>query len=132
MSGAAPRALAATVVAVVADGAHDEAVQALVGLCRDAAVQPIVISLGTKPDAAREDHDGVVVFRGLLPRYLNNAVASLRLSSLPALGWWRTNDDTQLRDLAVLVDRLVLDAADPLPQWRQVPALAALSNGWRW
>ena len=127
MSGAAPRALAATVVAVVANGAHDEAVQALVGLCRDAAVQPIVISLGTTPDAAREDHDGVVVFRGLLPRYLNNAVASLRLSSLPALGWWRTNDDTQLRDLAVLVDRLVLDAADPLPQWRQVPALAALT-----
>jgi glucose-6-phosphate dehydrogenase assembly protein OpcA len=127
VSGRPPRALAATVVAVVADGAHEEAVQALVGLCRDSAVQPIVVSLGTKPDAMREDHDGVVVFRGLLPRYLNNAVASLRLSSLPALGWWRTNEAGQLRDLAVLVDRLVLDAPDPLPHWRQLPQFAELT-----
>ena len=127
MSDGSPRALAATVVAVVPEGEHDPAVEALSRLHEIAAVQPIVISLGTKPDAAREDHDGVVVFRGLLPRYLNNAVASLRLSSLPALGWWRVPLTDPLRELAVLVDRLVLDVPDPLELWRRVPAIAEVT-----
>lgn len=127
MSRQPSRALAATVVAVVEDGAHAEAVEGLIQLRRTSAVQPIVVSLGTKGNAPREDHDGVVVFRGLLPRYLNNAVASLRLSSLPALGWWRTSEAAQLRELAALVDRLVLDMPDPLQLWRSVPQLAQLT-----
>lgn len=127
MSNDRPRALAATVVAVVPEGDHGEAVEALSRLRQIAAVQPIVISLGSRGDARREDHDGVVVFEELLPRYLNNAVASLRLSSLPAMGWWRVPATEPLRELAVLVDRLVLDVADPMPQWRNVPAIARLT-----
>ena len=45
----------------------------------------------------------------LAPRYLNNAVAALRLSSLPALVWWRGGSLDALDDLADLADRLVLD-----------------------
>lgn len=127
MSGSTPLALAATVVAVVPEGAHLAAVDALSRLRQLAAVQPIVISLGTRGDAPREDHDGVVVFRELTPRYVNNAVASLRLSSLPAMGWWRVPETDQLRELAVLVDRLVLDVPDPLAIWRGVPAMARLT-----
>lgn len=127
VSADGPRALGATVVAVVPDGAHALAVEALSRLRRLAAVQPIVISLGARGDAPREDHDGVVVYRELLPRYLNNAVASLRLSSLPAMGWWRVPTTDPLRDLAVLVDRLVLDVPDPIPQWRIVPEIARVT-----
>jgi glucose-6-phosphate dehydrogenase assembly protein OpcA len=127
VSEATPRALAATVVAVVPEGEHLAAVEALSRLRQLAAVQPIVISLGSRGNAPREDHDGVVVFEQLLPRYVNNAVASLRLSSLPAMGWWRVPSTDPLRELAVLVDRLVLDVADPLPQWRSVPAIARLT-----
>lgn len=136
-----PRALAASVVAVVPEGEHGAAVEALSRLHQMAAVQPIVISLGSRRDARREDHDGVVVFRELLPRYLNNAVASLRLSSLPAMGWWRVPAADPLRELAVLVDRLVLDVPDPMPQWRRVAEIARLTavsdlrwarlTGWR-
>ena len=123
----APQTLAATVVAIVPDGHHAEAAATLIALRRTSAIHAIVISLGTRGDAPREDQDGVVVFTGLLPRYLNNAVASLRLSSLPSLGWWRAPEVEPIRDLAVLVDRLVLDRTDPIEQWRTIPALAALT-----
>jgi glucose-6-phosphate dehydrogenase assembly protein OpcA len=43
------------------------------------------------------------------------------------MGWWRVPATDPLRELAVLVDRLVLDVADPLPQWRGVPAIARLT-----
>lgn len=127
MSVESLQTLAATIVAIVPEGHHTEAVETLRALRRSSAVQSIVISLGDRGDAPRQDEDGVVVFNGLLPRYLNNAVASLRLSSLPAMGWWRTPDVEPLRDLAVLVDRLVLDLPDPRPQWRTVPALAEVT-----
>ncbi len=127
MSDSSPRALAATVVAVVREGEHGTAVEALSRLHEMAAVQPIVISLGARRDARREDHDGVVVFRELLPRYLNNAVASLRLSSLPAMGWWRVPAADLLGELAGLVDRLVLDAPEPMPLWRRVPEIAKVT-----
>lgn len=127
MSDSGPRALAATVVAVVPEGADAAAVEALSRLRQLAAVQPIVISLGANGDARREDHDGVVVFRELLPRYLNNAVASLRLSSLPAMGWWRVPATDRLRELAVLVDRLVLDVENPTALWQHVPAITEVT-----
>lgn len=127
MSTEAPLALAATIVAVVDDEAHGEAVQTLVALRQSVAIQPVVISLGDRGDAPEEDHDGVIVYRELRARYLNNAVAALRLSSLPAVAWWRTLESHPLREMALLVDRLVLDVPDPLPQWRGVPALAALT-----
>lgn len=123
----APQTLAATVVAIVPDGHHAEAAATLIALRRTSAVHGIVISLGTRGDAPREDQDGVVVFKGLLPRYLNNAVASLRLSSLPSLGWWWAPEVGPIRDLAVLVDRLVLDRTDPIEQWRTIPTLAEVT-----
>jgi len=70
-------------------------------------------------------HGHSVAIEGLRPTFVNNAVAALRLSSLPTLVWWRGGDPQELDSLASLADRLVLDAEDPLPLWARVPALAS-------
>ena len=59
-------------------------------LVRTSGVRPIVVTLG---DASRTGPNRSAIARSsrraACRRYLNNAVASLRLSSLPAIGWWR-------------------------------------------
>jgi glucose-6-phosphate dehydrogenase assembly protein OpcA len=64
------------------------------------------------------------LLEGLRPDYLNNAVAALRLSSLPTLVWWRGGQTDDIQGLATLADRLVLDAEDPLEVWKVVENLA--------
>jgi glucose-6-phosphate dehydrogenase assembly protein OpcA len=54
---------------------------------------------------------------------LNNAVAALRLSSLPAVVWWRGGSIEALDDLARLADRLVLDTPDPDIVWTRADTL---------
>lgn len=128
MTVASPRALSATIIAIVPPETQDAAARTLVELAGVAGVRPIVVSLGDRHEAPRSDRDGAIVISGLIPRYLNNAVASLRLSSLPSIGWWRSHHAAPMRDLAVLVDRLLLDAEDPLQGWAQVPELATLTG----
>jgi glucose-6-phosphate dehydrogenase assembly protein OpcA len=65
-----------------------------------------------------------VALEGLRPDYLNNAVAALRLSSLPTLVWWRGGQIHDIQGLATLADRLVLDAEDPHEVWKSVESLA--------
>src|SRR5205807_1182465 len=55
----------------------------------DVGVRAILISEGTHAEAVARVADTVVAVAGLAPNYLNNAVAALRLSSLPAAVWWR-------------------------------------------
>ena len=50
-----------------------------------------------------------VALHGLTPAYFNNAVAALRLSSLPTLVWWRGGRPDTLDGLADLAERIVLD-----------------------
>jgi glucose-6-phosphate dehydrogenase assembly protein OpcA len=68
----------------------------------------------------------VVVLEGLRVEYLDNALASLRLSSLPTLVWWReAHTGDRLARVAALADRLVLDLEDPAEVWNQVASLLA-------
>lgn len=118
------RALTATVVAIVSPSSKDEACATLSALSHRAGVRPIIISLGRDTEPPRKDDDGAIVIDGLVPKYLDNAVASLRLSSLPAIAWWRAGEMSVLTALTRLVDRVVLDLPDPAAAWALVPALA--------
>ena len=121
------RALTATVIAIVSPGSRLEAAETLSVLSDAAGVRPIIISLGDAAEPPHRDESGAMIIDGLVPRYLDNAVASLRLSSLPAVAWWRAGDPDVLRGLATLVDRVVLDLVDPLPAWSLVPEVATLA-----
>ena len=67
--------------------------------------------------------ENAIAIAGLAPRYLNNAVAALRLSSLPAVVWWRGGSIEALDGLANLADRLVLDTVDPDAAWARADTL---------
>jgi glucose-6-phosphate dehydrogenase assembly protein OpcA len=127
MKADAPRALAGTVIGVVPREEQRSAADVLMALAQIAAIRPVVISLGDSPEPPIEHHDGAVTVKGLLPKYLNNVVASLRLSSLPTGGWWRSGQQEPLRDFAVLVDRLILDVDDPKDVWPRVAELTPLA-----
>ena len=122
--GHASPALIATVVAVTAQDRAEEAADALAELAADAAVRTILIVEGDEgAPRVRVGREAVVIDR-LRARYLNNAVAALRISSLPSVVWWRGSSPDVLPRLARLADRLVLDAREPDLVWRFVPALA--------
>jgi glucose-6-phosphate dehydrogenase assembly protein OpcA len=129
----ATRVFTATVIAIVTPETSGGIVAALSALSR-AGVRPVLISLGDSPEPVRRDEDTAIVIEGLLPKYLDNAVAYLRLSSLPTLGWWRAEDPEILKGLAAQVDRVVLDADDPSDLWPLVPDIAALApvSDMRW
>jgi glucose-6-phosphate dehydrogenase assembly protein OpcA len=123
VSGVAPtRALTATVVAVVSPDRRDDVVETLTALSGVAGVRPIIVSLGDLREAPLREENGAIVIDGLVLRYLNNAVASLRLSSLPTLAWWRAAEPARL------VDRLVMDLDEPSGGWRLVPEIAPLTS----
>jgi glucose-6-phosphate dehydrogenase assembly protein OpcA len=122
----ATRVFTATLVAVVlpeTGGGVGEAIAALA----PAGVRGVIVSLGEDSEPAQRDENGITVIDGLLPRYLDNAVSSLRLSSLPTLAWWRATDESVLKDLAGLVDRVILDVDRPDREWSLVPDLAAIT-----
>ncbi len=112
------RALTATVVVVGPRDRLAAAADALKELTT--GVRAILISAGDNVSPAVRVSDRVVAIEGLRPAYLNNAVAAVRLSSLPTLVWWRGGSPDTLEGLAELADRLVLDAEDPLPVWTRV------------
>lgn len=123
----APRALTATVVAVSTAQRMKETSAALAALRARSAVRTILISLGDNPQPPIRSEQDAISIEELVPRYLNNAVASLRLSSLPSIAWWRGSDIAPLPDLADLVDRLVLDSEDPREAWSAVARIAELT-----
>jgi glucose-6-phosphate dehydrogenase assembly protein OpcA len=116
-------ALTATVV--VAGPRHRlvEAAQAIAAL-KDVGVRAVLISYGDNPAPGVRVAGHTVALEGLRPDYLNNAVAALRLSSLPTLVWWRGGGTKDIEGLATLADRLVLDAEDPREVWKWVENLA--------
>jgi glucose-6-phosphate dehydrogenase assembly protein OpcA len=115
-------------VAVVSPETSSGVVEALSSLATTSGVRPVIVELGEAHEPQRREENGAVVIEGLLPRYLNNAVASLRLSSLPALVWWRAGDPARLPGLAALVDRVVLDLEEPSPGWAVVAEIAPLAS----
>lgn len=123
---AAP-ALTATVVAVCDPGLMQDTSETLRRLRGRSAVRTILISLGDETEPAVDTRQHVISIAGLVPKYLNNAVASTRLSSLPSIAWWRGGDAAFLPEIAELVDRLVIGADDPREAWRRVESIAGLT-----
>ncbi len=117
--------IARTATLVIAGHAERlvESVKALDELT-DIGVRAVLISYGDNPEPTVRVSHHAVALEGLCAEYLNNAVAALRLSSLPTLVWWRGGATSTLEGLATLADRLVLDAPDPTDAWAQVGALA--------
>jgi glucose-6-phosphate dehydrogenase assembly protein OpcA len=122
-SRTASTALTATIVVAGPSQRLAEAATALSQLT-DAGVRAVLISYGGNPAPEAHVSHHTVSLDGLRPEYLNNAVAALRLSSLPTLVWWRGGRVEALGGLAALSDRLVLDAEDPREVWGLVDALA--------
>ena len=117
------RALTATVIVVGKPERLVAAADALEQLGESGGVRAILISEGehTSPVARVTEH--AIAISGLSPRYLNNAVAALRLSSLPAVVWWRGGSVEALDGLAHLADRLILDTPDPDTVWARADTL---------
>lgn len=124
-NGAPARALTATVVVVGSRGRLREAVAALDRLTGSGGVRAILIAPGSNPSPRVRVSGQAVSLDGLCLDYLNNAVAALRLSSLPTMVWWRGERPEAIPGLAALADRLVLDldAEDPGIVWPQAIAL---------
>jgi len=101
------RTFTATIVAVGPPDRTREAREVLQALAARTAVRNILITLGDDPEPEIVTDGDVVTIEGLVPRYLNNAVARLRVSSMPSLAWWRGGEREQLESLAGLVDRVV-------------------------
>ncbi len=121
------KAFAGTLVAIVSAGTSGVTIDTLSQLSLS-AVRTVLISLGDRPDAAPREEGGAIIIEDLLPRYLNNAIAYARLSSLPTAAWWRAGDPGMLPEVAALVDRLLIDVEDPSPCWPYVPEASRLTS----
>jgi len=117
------RALLATVIVVGPPQRLIAAAEALEQFSDMGGVRSILISEGEHTEPIARVTDTAVAVSGLAPRYLNNAVAALRLSSLPAAVWWRGGSVEGLKDLADLADRLILDTEEPEAAWREAGSL---------
>jgi glucose-6-phosphate dehydrogenase assembly protein OpcA len=110
------RALMATVIVVGPPERLIPAAEALEQL-GDIGVRAILISEGAQSEPQARVTENAVAVSGMAPQYPNNAVAALRLSSLPAAVWWRGGSIEALGDLAELADRLITDVAQPDELW---------------
>jgi glucose-6-phosphate dehydrogenase assembly protein OpcA len=115
--GEPARALTATVVAVGPRDRLQELVEPLQHLGGSGAIRGILIPAGTGPETGAQVASNVVVLNGLEDSFIDNAVAALRLSSLPTVIWWRGGPISVLGNLIKLADRVVLDADPPEPGW---------------
>jgi glucose-6-phosphate dehydrogenase assembly protein OpcA len=119
----AVNALIATVIVIGSRERVDEAAGALDHGFDAGAVRAVLISEGTKSEAHANETDTTIRIDGLSPAYIDNAVAWLRLSSLPAAVWWRGGPPEALDRLAHLADRLVLDTEPAEAMWPRAPSL---------
>ncbi len=116
-------ALVATVIVIGTRDRVDEAAAALDRLSERTGVRRVLISEGTNTTASADEKETTIRIDGLSPEYVDNAVAWLRLSNLPAVVWWRGGSPSALERVAHLADRLVLDT-DPADElWGRAPAL---------
>ncbi len=117
-----------TLVAICGAAQLDETRRAVAALHTRAAVRPIIVTFGESAEPAMREIDAATVIEGLLPRYLDNLVAARRISSLPAVAWWRGGDPEVLAAVAPLVDRLVMDSPDPHDDWATAARLVDLTS----
>jgi glucose-6-phosphate dehydrogenase assembly protein OpcA len=112
-----PRALTATIVAVGADDQVAEAARPLQQLAEAGGVRAIGISHGSSPETRARISASFVSLVGVPPAYVDNAVAAIRLSSLPTIVWWRGGSLEVLDCVVELADRIVLDVDPPDDVW---------------
>jgi glucose-6-phosphate dehydrogenase assembly protein OpcA len=117
------RARTATVVAVGPSDRLTEVVATLTAEDEAGALHIVRIATDGPAAAGGEERAGVVTIAGLKPQYVNNAIAGVRLSSLPTIVWWRGGPPEGLEGVAALADRVILDAVDPWPCWSRIPPL---------
>jgi hypothetical protein len=114
-----PRTLTATVVAVCSRERLARVAATVAQLGASTAVRAILICEGSETRPKSFVSGDTVAIESLRPIFINNAVAALRLSSLPTLVWWSGCSPDLIDDLAHLADRVVMDDPDPLPVWKQ-------------
>jgi hypothetical protein len=117
------KAATATVIVIGKPDRLVAAADALEALGESGGVRAILISEGESTCPVARVTESAIAISGLSPRYLNNAVAALRLSSLPAVVWWRGGSVESLDGLANLADRLVLDVEEPDAVWARADTL---------
>lgn len=122
VAGQLGRARTATVVAVGPSNRLTDVVATLAGEDEPGALHIVRIATDG-PSAGGEERPGVVTIGGLKPQYVNNAIAAVRLSSLPTIVWWRGGPPEGLEGVASLADRVILDTTDPWPFWSRLPPL---------
>lgn len=113
----------ATVVAIGSRQRLVEAAAALKAHAQRGGIRAILIATGDRSTPLVRVTATEIALEELRPDFINNAVAALRLPSLPALVWWRGGEPGQTEELARLADRLVLDAEDPQPLWTRIERL---------
>jgi len=113
----------ATVVAVGPCARLLEAATALRPHARAGAIRAILIASGDRSTPIVRVTSSEIALEGMRQEFINNAVAALRLPSLPALVWWRGGETGQPESLAELADRLVIDVKDPEAVWRRIDAI---------
>lgn len=118
----AARILTATVVAVGPAARLHESAAALDAVA--AGVRTVLIATGDNPSPPLRLSEQAVALEGLRPSYVNNALAALRLSSLPTLVWWRGGSLESLDGVAALADRLVFDVEEPDEVWARAGEVA--------
>jgi len=122
-SPSATRSRIATLVIVGPSHRLEEATEGLDGTDETGAFRMVLISTDPEPRQEFEQQPDVVRIRGIRPEHVNNAIAAVRLSSLPSIVWWRGGPPDGLDGAATLADRIVLDAEDPWPLWARTPSL---------
>lgn len=120
---ASARSSTANVVAIGTPQRLAEAAAALEELAAPGGVRAILIATGENPAPFARVTAQAVALDGLRPAFVNNAVASLRLSSLPTLVWWRDGSPDLLEGVVQLADRVVLDVEDARDVWAKAANL---------
>jgi len=108
-----PRALTATIVAVGPDARVVDAARPLQQLAESGGVRAIAIADGSSSETRVRVSRGLVALEGIQPEFIDNAVAAIRLSSLPTIVWWRGGAVDVLDHVVALADRVVLDVDAP-------------------
>jgi glucose-6-phosphate dehydrogenase assembly protein OpcA len=123
LTAAAPaHSSAATLVVVGPADRVSEASRGAAALREMGSFRQVLVSTESCRDPI-EAEEGVAVIERLKLEYLNNAIAGIRLSSLPTIIWWRGGPPEELDGVAPLADRVILDADDPAALWQRTPPL---------
>jgi glucose-6-phosphate dehydrogenase assembly protein OpcA len=117
------RSRVATLVVVGPASRLADVAETLGGEDESGALHIVRIAIDGSAVGTSETQPDIVNISSLRGDYVNNAIAAVRLSSLPTIVWWRGGRPEALDGVASLADRVVLDTDDPWPLWSRMPPL---------